>query len=97
MLCHVGLFVTPWTVARPAPLSVEFSRQECWSELPLPTPGDLPQPRIEPVSPALTGEFFTIAPSGKPNYVLFSKGTFSGSGYSLNSPTFANTPNRIIL
>ena len=97
MLRHVGLFVTPWTVAHPAPLSMEFSRQEYWSELALSTPGDLPHPRIEPVSPALAGEFFTTAPPGKPNYVVFSKGTFSGSGYSLNSPTFTNTLNRLIL
>ena len=97
MLSHVGLFVTPWTVARLAPLSMEFSKQEYWSELPFPTPGDLPHPRIGLVSPALAGEFFTTAPPGKPNYVVFSKGTFSESGYSLNRPTLANTLNRIVL
>ena len=42
---HVWLFATPWTVARQAPLSMEFSRQECWSELPCPPPGDLPHNR----------------------------------------------------
>ena len=44
---------TPWTVARQAPLSMGFSRQEYWSELPFPSPGDLPGPGIEPGSPAL--------------------------------------------
>ena len=48
---HVWLFVTPWTVARQAPLSMEFFRQEYWSELPFPSPGDLPNPRIKPMSP----------------------------------------------
>ena len=55
--------VTPWTVARQAPLSMGFSRQEYWSGLPCPPPGDLLNPGIEPVSsiyPALAGEFFTI-------------------------------------
>ena len=47
-----GLFVTPWTVAHQAPLSMGFSRQEYWSGLPYPPPGDLPNPRIEPRSPA---------------------------------------------
>ena len=52
-LNHVRLFVTPWTVAHQAPLSMGFSRQEYWSGLPWPPPGDLPDPGIEPVSPAL--------------------------------------------
>ena len=53
-----------------APLSMEFSRQENWSGLPFPTPGDLPDPGIEPMSlasPALAGRFFTTAPPEKPN------------------------------
>ena len=49
---HVQLFVTPWAVARQAPLSMGFSRQEYWSGLPFPAPGDLPDPGIELVSPA---------------------------------------------
>ena len=59
---HVQLFVTPWTVARQAPLSVGFSRQEYWNGLPCPPPGDFPDPEIEPtslMSPALAGVFFT--------------------------------------
>ena len=59
---HVRLFVTLWTVDHQAPLSMGFSRQEYWSGLPCPPPGDLPNPKIEPaslVSPALAGGFFT--------------------------------------
>ena len=50
---EVRLFVTPWTVAYQAPLSVGFSRQEYWTGLPFPSPGELPNPGIEPGSPAL--------------------------------------------
>ena len=67
-LSRVRLFVTPWTVAHQAPLSMGFSRQEYWCGLPCSPPGDLPHPRIEPVplvSPALAGGFFTIQPHGK--------------------------------
>ena len=59
--------MTPWTVARLVPLSMEFSRQEYWSGLPFPPPGDLPDPGIKHVSvasPALVGRFFTTAPPG---------------------------------
>ena len=59
-------FAAPWTVARQAPLSMEFFRQEYWNELPFSTPGDLPDPGIEPESLALAGGFFTIVPLGKP-------------------------------
>ena len=52
-LSHVQLFVIPWTVAYNAPLSMGFSRKEYWSGLPYPSPGDLPNPGIEPGSPAL--------------------------------------------
>ena len=61
---RVRLFVTPWTVAQQAPLSMEFSRQEYWSGVPFPSPGDIPNPGIKsasPVSPALAGRFFTTA------------------------------------
>ena len=61
-------FVTPGTVARQAPLSMKFSRQEYWNGLPFPSPGDVPDPGIEPVSPGLAGRFFTIEPSGKPGH-----------------------------
>ena len=62
-------FVSPWTVAHQAPLSMEFSRQEYWNELPCSPPGDLPDLGIEPTSaacPALTGRFFPTVPPGKP-------------------------------
>ena len=52
-LSYIRLFVTPWTVAHEAPLSMEFSRQDYWSGLPFPPLGDLPDPRIEPTSLAL--------------------------------------------
>ena len=52
-LSRVRLFATPWTVAYQAPLSMGFSRQEYWSGLPFPSPGDLPNPGIEPGSPVL--------------------------------------------
>ena len=48
MLSHVSLFVTPWTVVHQAPLSMEFSKKEYWSELPFPSPGDLPDPGSNP-------------------------------------------------
>ena len=54
--------MTPWTVAQQATLSTEFSRQEYWSGLPLPSPGDLPDPGVEPVCLALAGRFFTTEP-----------------------------------
>ena len=63
---HVRLFATPWTVAHQVLLSMGFPRQEYWSGLPFPSPGDLPDPGIEPMSPALAGRFFTTEPSGKP-------------------------------
>ena len=61
------LFMTTWTIAHQAPLSVGFPRQEYWSGLPFPPPGDLPNPGIEPespVSPALAGRFFTLCHVG---------------------------------
>ena len=60
------LFVTPWTVAHQAPPSMGFSRQEYWSGLPFPSPGDLPNPGIEPTSPALQAYALTSEPPGKP-------------------------------
>ena len=59
-LSHVRLFVTPWTVAHQAPLSMGLSRQDNWNGLPFLPPGDLPDPGIKPGSPALAGGFFTI-------------------------------------
>ena len=61
-LSRVRLFATPSTVAHQAPLSMGFSRQEYWSGLPFPSPGDLPHPGNEPASPASAGGFFTTEP-----------------------------------
>ena len=75
-LSYVQLFVTLWTVVRQAPLSVEFSSQECQSGLPYFAPGDLSKPGIEPaslVSPELQGRFLTTGPPGKSPYFLTSK------------------------
>ena len=58
------LFLTLWIASYQAPLSMGFSRQEHWSGLPFPPPGDLPDPGIKLTSPALAGEFFTSDPSG---------------------------------
>ena len=63
-LSHVRLFATPWTVARQAPPSMGFSRQEYWSGLPFPSPGDLPDPGIKPRSPALQVDALTSEPPG---------------------------------
>ena len=67
LLSQVQLFATPWTVAHQAPQSMDFSRQEYWSGLPFPSPGDLPNPGIEPGSPARQGDALLSEPPGKPN------------------------------
>ena len=70
VLSHVQLFATLWTVVHQVPLSIEFSKQEYWSELPFLTTRDLPSPRIKPaslVSPALADGFFTTELPGKEN------------------------------
>ena len=58
---------TPWTVVCQAPLSMRFSKQEYWSGLPFPSPGYLPNPGIEPRSPALQADALTSEAPGKPN------------------------------
>ena len=63
---HVQLFAILWTVALQAPLSMEFSRQEYWSGLPCPPPGDLPHPKTEPMTPALQANTLPSEPPGKP-------------------------------
>ena len=60
------LTLTPWTVVCQAPLSMEFSRQEYWSGLSFPSPGDLPDPGIKPRSPALLADSLPSEPPGKP-------------------------------
>ena len=86
-LSRVQLFATPWTVTHQVPPSMGFSRQEYWSGLPFPSPGDLPDPRIEPRSPALQADTLTSEPPGKPK-ICFSiclkerkeKGSNKGKG-----------------
>ena len=65
LLSRVRLFATPWTVAYQAPPSMGFSRQECWSGLPFPSPGDLPDLGIEPGSPTLQADALPSEPPGK--------------------------------
>ena len=60
-----SVFATLWTVAHQTPLSMEFSKQEYWSGLPFPSPGDLPDPGIEPRSPALQADSLPSEPPGK--------------------------------
>ena len=67
LLSRVRLFATLWTVAHQAPLSMGFSRQEYWSGLPFPSPGDLPDPGIEPGSPTLEADALTSEPPRKRN------------------------------
>ena len=62
LLSRVRLFATPWTVAYQAPLSMDFSKQEYWSGVPFPSPGDLPNTRIKPGSPALQADSLLFEP-----------------------------------
>ena len=78
-------FATPWTIAHQAPLSVEFLKQEYWSQLPFPSSGDLPNPGIKPMPPALAGGFFTTEPPGKPPFP-------HTSPYSLTQSDFTPPP-----
>ena len=66
-LSHIWLFATPWTVAHQAPSPMEFSRQEYWSGLPYPSPGNLPDPGIEPRSPAMQADALPSETPGKPS------------------------------
>ena len=63
------LFMTPWTVACQAPVSVEFPKQEYWNELQFPSPGDLPDSGVEPMSPALQVDSLPLSHLGKPSYI----------------------------
>ena len=67
LLSHVQLFATPWTIAHQAPPCMEFYRQEYWSGLPFPSPGDLPNPQIVPGSPILQADTLPSEPPGIPN------------------------------
>ena len=71
LLSRVQLFETLLTVARQAPPSMGFSRQEYWSGLPFPSPGDLPNPGIEPGCPAWQADAFSSEPTGKPHEAVY--------------------------
>ena len=68
LLSRVQLFATPWTVAHQAPPSMGFSQQEYWSGVPLPSPRDLPNPGIEPWSPALQTDALPSELPGKTSF-----------------------------
>ena len=70
-LIRVRLFVTPWTIAHEAPPSMEFSRQAYWSRLPFPSPGDLPDPGIKPLSPTLRTDALPSEPPGNPSIYTY--------------------------
>ena len=68
---HVRLFAVLWAVVHQALLFMEFSRQESWSGLPCPPPGDLPNPGIELTSPALQVHSLPTEPTGKPQFTYY--------------------------
>ena len=72
-LSHVQLFATPWTVTYQALLSMGFSRQEYWSGVPFPSPGDLPDPVMEPGSPAMQADALPSEPPEKPAITVYLK------------------------
>ena len=82
-LSHGQLFAIPWTIACQASLSIEFSRQEYWSGLPFPSPGDLPDPGVEPGSPTLQADSLPSEPPEKPPYCTKSELT----GLDTTQPT----------
>ena len=73
LLSRVRLCANSWTIAYQAPRSMGFSRQEYWSGLPFPSPGDLHNPGIEPRSPALQTDALPSEPPGKPKYSIKAK------------------------
>ena len=86
-LSRVRLIATSWTVAYQVSPSMGFSRQECWSGLSFPSPGDLPDPGIEPGSPILRADALPSEPPGKPSGLLFpSPGDLPDPGIQPESP-----------
>ena len=79
MFSHVQLIAIPWTLSHQAPLSVGLSKQECWSGLPFPPPGDLPDPGTDPVSlvsPVLKTDSLPTVPPGKPMNTHYKEGIY---------------------
>ena len=100
LFSHVGLFVTPWTVARQAPLSMGFSRQEYWSGLPCPPPRHLPWPRdLTPLCciSCLAGKIFTTEPPGKPPYQWYISAFLSSQLETLLSQVSPRTTATLII
>ena len=90
---HVQLFVTPWSLASQVPVSMEVSRQEYWSRLPSPSPGDLPDPRMEPGSPTKQVGSLPSEPPGKPSALLHGHRLCFGSpGFSIKLNPASNNP-----
>ena len=84
------LSVTEWTVAYQASPSMGFSRKEYWSGLPFPSPGDLPDPGIEPRSPTLQADALPSEPPGKPQYTYYTDTLFSSSWFQGSTEKFKN-------
>ena len=82
-LSRVRLFAIPWTVTYQAPLSMGFSRQEYWSGLSFPSPGDLPDPGIEPGSPTLQADSLPTDPPGHGTSFIYTKYLFSGKSWKV--------------
>ena len=105
-LSRVQLFATPGTAAYQAPLSLGFSRQEYWCGLPFPSPGDLPDPGIEPGSPTLEADALTSEPPGKLCYIYKTSPNYpealphlsidSQTDFSRSPPPNCPTPSRPI-
>ena len=86
---RVRLFATPWTVAHQVPPSIGFSRQEYWSGLPFPSPGDLLDPGIKPRSPALQADALTSEPQVHCKHIIIRYCGFSGVSVVMNPPVNA--------
>ena len=80
--------MTSWTVDHKAPLSMEFSRQEYWSESPFPSQGELPNPEIEPRSPALQANSLSSKPPGKPILEYTHNSIRSDKSYTFVCPKY---------
>ena len=90
--------VTPWTTPYQAPLFMGFFRQEYWSRLPFPSPGDLPEPGIKPRSPALKVAFLTTAPLGKKPIIYFKRvNSMLYAVYFSKAVTKTKTKNNVLM
>ena len=97
LLSRVQLLVTPWTVAYQAPPSMEFSRQEYWSGLPFLSPGDLPDPGIEPRFPTLQADTLPSEPPGKTVFKFYVKRNLFKKRYKEYSTRFRTVTSRTVI